>query len=273
MEKSELTRGRARRIARETRPTVQPASESADLIWGRNAVVELLRGRRKVLRLLVASGTREQGGLASTIDLASRRGVKIQYMPREALDRLCGTSRHQGVAAQTTPYEYTDLDEILERAFATEEKPLLLVLDSIQDPQNLGSLIRTAEAMGAHGLIIPRNRAVGLTAAVGKSSAGAIEHIATAQVTNLARTIEQLKRAGIWVLGLDEDGDEDFEQIDVTVPLALVVGNEGDGMHRLVREKCDKLVRLPMRGKVNSLNAAVAGSIALYEVTRRRAAG
>jgi 23S rRNA (guanosine2251-2'-O)-methyltransferase len=177
---------------------------------------------------------------------------------------------HQGCVASVAAREYASVEDILAVAERRGEPPLLLILDAIQDINNLGSLLRTAEASGAHGVIIPEHRAAGLTPAVGKSSAGAIEHLLVAQVTNLTRTVDALKKGGIWVVGLAGEAAQDYDSVDLDRPLALVVGNEGKGIGRLLREHCDFLVRLPMRGKVNSLNAAVAGSIVLYHAWRQR---
>jgi 23S rRNA (guanosine2251-2'-O)-methyltransferase len=247
--------------------------EAEEVVWGRNAVLEALRGQRPVRRVLIAHGVQERGALAEVLAEAKEQHLPLQRLPREALDRLCGTSHHQGVAALTTTFDYVEVEDILAEARARGEEPFVLVLDSVQDPQNLGSLMRTAEAAGAHGVVIPKHRAAGLTAAVAKASAGAIEHLKAAQVTNLARTLEELKEAGLWVAGVDMAGELAYDRADLAVPLALVVGSEGQGLHRLVREKCDFTVRLPMRGKVASLNAAVSGSIVLYEAMRQRQRG
>jgi 23S rRNA (guanosine2251-2'-O)-methyltransferase len=180
---------------------------------------------------------------------------------------------HQGVVAEMSEFRYADVDEILARAIQRDEYPLVLALDRIQDVHNLGALIRTAEAVGAHGVIIPQRRAAGVTPAVYKSSAGAVAHLLVARVTNLVRTLKQLQEAGLWIVGLDVGADRDYDEVDWAMPLCLVVGSEGEGLGRLVRETCDFLVRLPMRGRVESLNAAVAGSIVLYTAWRRGAGG
>lgn len=247
--------------------------ETEEVIWGRNAVLEALRGTRPVRRLVVAQGAHEKGALAAILAEAKERHLPLQRLPREALDRLCGSDRHQGVALLTSAYEYADVEDILATARARGEEALVLVLDAVQDPQNLGTLIRTAEAAGAHGLILPRHRSAGLTAAVAKASAGAIEHLKAAQVPNLARALDDLKKAGLWVVGIDMAGEFTYDSADLNRALALVVGGEGQGVHRLIKEKCDFTVRLPMRGKIASLNAAVAGSIVLYEAARQRQRG
>ncbi|HEY7349326.1 MAG TPA: 23S rRNA (guanosine(2251)-2'-O)-methyltransferase RlmB [Ktedonobacterales bacterium] len=241
----------------------------AEYIWGRNPVLETLRSRRRVYRLLLAEGGRD-AGLTDILREAERRRVSIEYAPRRRLDELTRGAVHQGCVALAAPREYATIEEILALAEQRGEPPLLLILDAIQDIQNLGSLLRTAEAVGAHGVIIPEHRAAGLTPAVDKSSAGAVEHLLVAQVTNLTRTVDALKKGGVWVVGLAGEAAQDYDHVDLDRPLALVVGNEGKGIGRLLREHCDFLVRLPMRGKVNSLNAAVAGSIVLYEAWRQR---
>jgi 23S rRNA (guanosine2251-2'-O)-methyltransferase len=213
------------------------------------------------------------GAIEQILALASTAGVSVVQRQRHELDRLA--PNHQGVILEVDPYHYFLLDEILEFFARSDASPLMLLLDLLQDPQNVGSLLRTAEAVAVQGVVIPRRRAVAITPAVVSASAGAVEHLRVAQVTNLARTIETLKRHDLWVAGLEASPDaQRYDQADLRGPLALVVGSEGTGLRRLVREKCDFLVQLPMRGRVESLNASVAGSVALYEVDRqRRSAG
>jgi 23S rRNA (guanosine2251-2'-O)-methyltransferase len=245
-----------------------------EVLYGRNAVREALRaGRRKIYKVVLAQGMKETGIIADIATLASKSGVAIQRVERQQLDRL-GDFNHQGVVAEAAPYPYAELAEILAEADQRQEMPLLLMLDCLQDPQNSGALLRTAEIVGIHGIVIPRRRAVGITPAVVNSSAGATEHLLVARVVNLVRTMEELKTKGLWMLGLEDVSQAQlYDQSDLTMPLALVVGSEDRGMGRLVRETCDILIRLPMRGKISSLNAAVAGSIALYEVWRQRRMG
>jgi len=245
-----------------------------EILYGRNAVRETLRaGRRKIYKLILAQGTKETGIVADIATLAGKSGVAIQRVERRQLDRI-GDFKHHGVAAEAAPYPYVELEEILAEADQGQEMPLLLMLDSLQDPQNFGSLLRTAEIIGVHGVVIPKRRAVGITPAVVSSSAGATEHLLVARVTNLVRTMEELKNKGLWIVGLEDVPQAPpYYQSDLTLPLVLVVGSEGRGMGRLVRETCDILIRLPMRGKISSLNVAVAGSIALYEVWRQRGMG
>ena len=219
-------------------------------------------------KLLLAEGARSRGTLAEIVALAEAKEVPLQWVERRELDNV--HPHHQGVVAQVGEYRYAAVQDILALAREQREKPFLLILDCLQDVHNFGSLLRTVEVVGAHGVIIPQRRAVGVTAAVRKASAGAVEHLLVARVVNLARTIEGLKGAGLWIIGLDTAGPQIYDEVDMDIPLALVVGSEGRGLRRLVRETCDLLVKLPMRGQVSSLNAAVAGSIVLYEVWRQR---
>ncbi len=231
-------------------------------ITGRNPVFEILQTRRRqIFRLLIASGTEEKGRLLDILTLAGQRRIPLQRVPRQQLDAL--GEGHQGVALEVSGYPYADYSEIFKRAQQRQEMPLILLLDMLQNPQNLGTLMRTAEAVGAHGIIIPPRRAAGITPAVVHASAGATEHLLVAQM-NLAQAIDLLKAAGVWVVGLAGEAAQSIQAAPLDVPLALVVGNEGEGMRTLVAKKCDLLVNLPMRGKIESLNAAVAGSIALY---------
>ena len=241
-----------------------------DYIWGRNPVLETLHSARQVKRLLLAEGQREAPALAAILREAERRHIPIETLPRARLDQLSHGAVHQGCLAVVEARTYTTVEHILAHAEGKNEAPFLLILDAIQDVNNLGSLLRTAEAVGVHGIILPQHRAAEVTATVTKTSAGATEHLLIAQETNLTRTIEFLKKQNIWVVGLVGEAKTVYYQADLTGSLALVVGNEGKGISRLVREHCDLLIKLPMRGHINSLNAAVAGSIALYEALRQR---
>ena len=242
-----------------------------ETLYGRHAVLEALKaGRRRPQRVFLAEGAKRRGTIAEIIEMARQRRVPVQAVRRSELDKL-GAINHQGVALEATAYPYVDLEDVLELAKARDEDPFLLILDHLQDPQNLGTLLRTAEAVGIHGVIIPNRRAAGITPAVSNASAGAVEHLRVARVTNLARAIAQLQQAGVWVVGLERvDQARSIDEADLTGPLALVVGSEGQGLSRLIRERCDWLVMLPMRGRVTSLNAAVAGSIVLYAAWRAR---
>ncbi|MCR4405850.1 MAG: 23S rRNA (guanosine(2251)-2'-O)-methyltransferase RlmB [Anaerolineae bacterium] len=242
-----------------------------ELLYGRNAVRECLRaGRRKVYKVLLAEGVRESGIIVEILDVARAHGAALQRVERQRLDGL-GDVNHQGVAAEVEEYPYTDLEVMLRVAEERGELPLLLLLDCLQDPQNFGALLRTAETVGVHGVIIPKRRAVAVTPAVVNASVGAVEHLLVARMSNLVQVIGQLKAADIWVVGLEDVPEAQlYHRADLNMPLALVVGSEGEGMHRLVRERCDFLIRLPMRGHISSLNVSVAGSIALYEIWRQR---
>ncbi len=239
-----------------------------DIIYGRHPVLEALRGGAGVERLRVARGSSLSGNLEEILNLARRQHVPIQWVERSELDRL--GPHHQGVAAELPAFDYADLDDCLALAARRGEPALLLALDAIQDVHNLGSLIRTAEAVGAHGVLLPKHRAAGVTPAVRKASAGAVEHLPVAHVTNLVQALRDLKEHGLWVYGLDMAGTHAYDDVEWALPLVLVVGSEARGVGRLVRETCDLLVRLPMRGQVDSLNAAVAGSIVLYTAWRAR---
>lgn len=242
-----------------------------ETLYGRNAVCESLRaGRRKPYKLILAEGVRQTGIVGQIVSLAERAGVVVQRTERRNLDQL-GNINHQSVVLETSEYPYSSLDNILALARSRGEPPLLLLLDLLKDPQNLGSLARTAEAAGVHGVVIQRRRAVGVTPAVVQASAGAVEHLLVAQVTNLVDAIGRLKANDVWVAGLEAvRGAQLYHQTDLSGRLALVVGSEGEGLRRLVRERCDFLLRLPLHGQVTSLNASVAGSVVLYEALRQR---
>jgi 23S rRNA (guanosine2251-2'-O)-methyltransferase len=241
-------------------------------LYGRQPVRESLLAERRIFhRLLLARGLEERGILAEVVALARRAGIAVKRVPREELDQLRGS--HQGLAADVSPYPYVDWSQMLSLAKERSELPLILLLDLLQDPQNVGTLLRTAGAVGVHGVILQERRAVGITPAVVNSSAGAVEHLLVARVTNLVRTMKALQEAGLWLAGLEDRPEaQPYDQVDVDMPLGLVVGSEGRGMRRLVRETCDLLLRLPVRGRINSLNASVAGSVALYTAWRRRCA-
>jgi 23S rRNA (guanosine2251-2'-O)-methyltransferase len=250
--------------------TLLKGDSMPDYVWGRNPVLETLHSPRKIQRILLAQGQRDAPTVAAILQEAERRHIPVETVPRQRLDQLSQGAVHQGFLAIVEARKYASLDEILDYARSKNEAPFLLILDAIQDVNNLGSLLRTAEAAGVHGVIIPLHHAAEINATVVKSSAGATEHLLIAQETNLTRTIDFLKKQNIWVIGLAGETKTEYDQADLTGPLALVVGNEGKGISRLVREHCDLLVKLPMRGQINSLNAAVAGSIALYEALRQR---
>ncbi len=239
-----------------------------DVIVGRNAVSEALRAGREMDRLLVAKGS-AGGSVQVLIATARERGIPVKDVDSRKLDAMAG-AHHQGVVAVAACKEFATLDELFKVAEERGEPPFFIVCDELEDPHNLGAIVRTAEAAGAHGVIIPKRRSVGLTAAVYKASAGAIEYVPVARVTNLNDTLRSLKERGVWIYGLDMDGDA-WCATDLTGAVALVVGSEGRGLGRLVKEQCDFVLSLPMAGKVNSLNASVACGLMIYETARQRA--
>jgi 23S rRNA (guanosine2251-2'-O)-methyltransferase len=241
---------------------------SEELIMGRNPVLEALRSERDISKIWIAEGS-QKGSMQQVIGIAKERRVFVQFVPKKKLDQMV-EGIHQGVVAQVAAYAYAEIDDLFKRAEEREEPPFFILLDEIEDPHNLGSIMRTADAVGAHGIIIPKRRAVGLTATVAKASTGAIEHIPVARVTNIARTMEELKERGVWMVGTDAKGSDDYRNVDGKMAIGLVIGSEGKGMGRLVKDTCDFLIRLPMAGKVTSLNASVAASLLMYEVYRKR---
>lgn len=239
------------------------------IIYGRNPVLEVLRSGQPIEGIMIARGVKTSGPVGEILERARAHNIQVEWVERARLDRMAGN--HQGVVARVPAFEYATVDDVLALARRRNERPLVLALDQVQDVHNLGALIRTAEAVGAHGIIIPERRGAGITPAVYKSSAGAVAHLPVTQVTNLVRTLSQLKAEGLWIVGLDMAGDHEYDALDWAIPVVIVVGSEGQGLSRLVRETCDFLVRLPMRGKIDSLNAAVAGSIVLYTAWRHGA--
>ena len=239
-----------------------------NLSLGRNPVLEALKSGRDINKLWIAEGS-QGGSMGQITQLAKRNGVLVQFVPKKKIEQMV-EGIHQGVAAQVAAYQYAELDDLFNLAEKRNESPFFLLLDELEDPHNLGSIMRTADAVGAHGIIIPKRRSVGLTATVAKASTGAIEHVPVARVTNLSRTIDELKDRGVWIVGTDAKESDDYRNLDGGMPLTLVIGSEGKGMSRLIREKCDFLVQLPMVGHVTSLNASVAASLLMYEVYRKR---
>ena len=240
----------------------------SEQIEGRNAVLEAFRSGKCVDKLFILDGC--QDGPVRTIAREARKtDTIINYVSKERLDQLSETRAHQGVIAQAAAYEYSTVDEILARAEEKGEPPFLILLDNVEDPHNLGAIIRTANLAGAHGVIIPKRRAVGLTSTVAKTSAGAINYTPVAKVTNIVRTIEELKEKGIWFVCADMGGEIMYD-LDLTGPMGLVIGNEGEGVSRLVREACDFTASIPMKGDIDSLNASVAEGVLAYEIVRQR---
>ena len=239
-----------------------------DMVAGRNAVMEALKGSRSVNKLMIANGSTE-GSIKEIIAVAKEKSVNIQYWDRSKLDSIARGIRHQGVLAQVAPVQYAELEDILQVAKDRNEPPFIVLLDELEDPHNLGAILRTADAAGVHGVLIPKHRSCPLSATVAKTSAGAVEHVPVARVGNLVQTIKKLKQEGLWVAAADMDG-KDYYDTDLTGPLLLIIGSEGQGVGRLVKEQCDFVVRIPMVGKINSLNASVAGSILMYEAMKQR---
>ncbi|EAE6298477.1 23S rRNA (guanosine(2251)-2'-O)-methyltransferase RlmB [Listeria monocytogenes] len=237
-------------------------------IGGRNPVLEVLRSDRDIHKIYVQEGS-QKGVLKQVLTLAKERKIQVQFVPKQKIEKVV-SGANQGVAAQVAAYQYAELDDLFAAAEAKDEMPFFIILDELEDPHNLGSIMRTADSVGAHGIIIPKRRSVGLTQTVAKASTGAMEYVPVVRVTNMVRTMEELQKRGLWIFGTDAKGSSDYRTMDVDMPLAIVIGSEGFGMSRLVREKCDFLVHLPMRGKVTSLNASVAASLLLYEVYRKR---
>ena len=240
----------------------------SDVIIGRNCVREALRSGRAIERLLVASGS-AGGSVRELTAAAKEKGIPVKETDMKKLDFLCGGTAHQGIAAIAAVKEYCSVDDIFQCAEERGEKPCIVILDEVEDPHNLGAVIRTAECTGVHGIIIPKRRSAGLGYTVGKSSAGAVEYVNVARVTNISSTIENLKERGVWVFGTDMDGS-DSSDMDFDMPVAIVIGNEGKGIGRLVRDKCDGIISLPMKGKINSLNASVAAGVVMYDILRNR---
>ena len=237
-------------------------------IEGRNAVLEAFRSGKTIDKLFVLDGCQD-GPVKSIIREAKKTDTIINFVDKERLDRLAGTGHHQGVVAQAAAYEYAEVEDILKAAKDKGEAPFIFILDEIEDPHNLGAIIRTANQAGAHGVIIPKRRAVGLTATVAKTSAGAINYTPVAKVTNISKTIEDLKKQGMWFVCADMDGTTMYD-LNLTGPIGLVIGNEGSGVSRLVKEKCDFVASIPMKGDIDSLNASVAAGVLAYEIVRQR---
>ena len=240
-------------------------------IFGRNPVMEALKSNRTINKIWLAKGE-QKGSVREMVALAKEKRIAVQMVERSKLDKMFPHENHQGVAASVASADYVAWQDIVDAARQKGEDPLLVILDELEDPHNLGAILRSVDAVGAHGVIIPKRRAVPLTDGVAKASAGAIEHVPVARVSNLVQVIEELKKQGIWIAGADLHGEYMHKQ-DLTGPLAIVVGSEGKGLGKLVRESCDYVVSIPMQGKINSLNASVATGVLLYEVYRQRNAG
>ena len=256
-----------RDAARDRRPLEREDAEN--ILEGRNALTEALASGRAIDKVFIAEGSTDRA-LARLAAQAKQAGAVVVETDRRKLDQMSATGAHQGVIAMVAAHSYATLDDILNRAKERGEAPLIVICDELSDPHNLGAIIRTAECAGAHGVVIPKRRSVGLTAIVGKASAGALEYVPVARVANLPACMEELKRRGVWIYGADMDGSP-WCEADFTGPTALVIGSEGFGMGRLVKEKCDFIISLPMKGNITSLNASVACGVMAYEVARQRA--
>jgi 23S rRNA (guanosine2251-2'-O)-methyltransferase len=240
-----------------------------EYIAGKHSVLEALRSGRTINKIWISENAQKHLTLPIIAE-AKTTGIVIQYVDKRKLDQLVEDVQHQGVVAQVAAYDYATVEDILNRAKQLNEDPFILILDEIEDPHNLGSIIRTADCTGVHGIIIPKRRSAGLTATVSKISAGAIEYVPVAKVTNIAQTIDLLKEQGVWIAGADGEATQDIYKATFSMPIAIVIGNENKGIGRLIKEKCDFLVKLPMYGRINSLNASVAASLFMYEVVRQR---
>ena len=259
-----------RQFDKEPRQQFSPAAEENEgQLEGRNALTEALKSGRTIDKVFIAAGETDRA-LQRLAAQAKEAGAVVVPVDRRKLDAMSTTRAHQGVIALAAAREYSTVDEILEEAAARGEAPLIVICDELTDPHNLGAIIRSAECAGAHGVIIPKRRSVGLTAVVAKASAGAVEYMKVARVTNINATIEDLKKKGVWIFGTAAEGSIPMYQADLTIPAAIVIGSEGDGMSRLVQKNCDVTVHIPMKGAITSLNASAAASILLYEAVRQR---
>lgn len=238
------------------------------IIEGRNPVIEAIKNDREIDKIMIANGAKE-GSIKKITAMAKEKNIIIQYVDRNKLDEISTSHSHQGVIANVSEYKYFELDDLIQNAKDKGEDPFFIILDEITDPHNLGSIIRTADAVGAHGVIIPKRRSVHITPTVAKASAGAVEYVPVCKVTNIVNTIKTLKEHGLWIAAADMDGQIFYEQ-NLTGPIGLVIGSEGFGISRLVKKNCDYIVKMPMVGNVTSLNASVAGSILLYEIFKQR---
>ncbi len=245
------------------------AEESEGIVEGRNAVLELLKSNREINKVLIAKGNR-QGSINEIISLCKENGIVFQEVEKEKLDSVSLTNHHQGVIAYSSPIEYKEVSDILDLAKSRNEAPFIVICDEIEDPHNLGALIRTAEIAGCHGLIIPKRRSCPVTQVVSKVSCGATEHLYIARVGNLNDTIDELKQNGVWVYGTDGSADKLYFEEDLRGPIAIIIGSEGRGMNKLTMKKCDVLLKIPMKGKMTSLNASVSGGIVIFEAVKQR---
>ena len=260
------------RVAHEWFSDVRKDDEDSDtlgVVAGRNPVTEALNGGRTVERIFIADGA--EGSVSKIVAIAKEQGVIVDFVPKEKIDSMAPGVKHQGVVAKVSEYKYSDIEDVFAKAIESGEDPFIVILDEIEDPHNLGAIVRTAECAGAHGVIVPKRRSASLTQSAALSAAGAIETMPIVQVTNLARTIEDLKKRGVWIAAADMDGDVYYDA-DLKGPIAIVIGNEGKGVGHLVKEKCDFVIKIPMYGEINSLNASNAAAVLMYGIRRAREA-
>ncbi len=241
-----------------------------DIIEGRNPVIEALKSGRSLNKILLARNIGQHSAVAEILHLSQSRKIPVEYVARDVIDRLSTTAAHQGVIAYVAIKEYVSLADLFAISKERNEPPLYCILDGIEDPQNLGAILRTADASGVHGVIVPSRRAVGLTAGVAKASAGAVEYVPVARVPNLSQAIQTLKKNNVWVVGIDPAGRTEYSRVDFTLPTAIIIGGEGRGLSYLVKKRCDSLASIPMRGKITSLNASIAAALVMYEAFRQR---
>ena len=241
-----------------------------DIIEGKNPVIELLKAGHPINKILLASNIKQGDAVTEILRLSRAKGIPVEHVARHIIDKQSTTGANQGVIAYAAVKEYVSLDDLLAVSAEKNEPPLYVILDGIEDPQNLGAILRTAEASGTHGVIIRSRRAVGLTAAVARASAGAVEYMPVARVSNISQAITTLKRSNVWVVGIDPAGAIQYTQVDFRLPTAIVIGSEGKGISDLVQKRCDSLASIPMRGRITSLNASIAAALVLYEAFRQR---
>jgi len=240
-----------------------------DYIEGKNPVLELLRSKRPINKVLVAKGPADRA-TSEIIRLAKENGAPVEFVDKSILDKKSPSKKHQGVIALASQKEYSELEDLLEEALKKNEKPLIVILDGIEDPQNLGAILRSAECAGAHGVVIAKRRAAQVTSSVSSASAGAVEYVKVARVVNISETIEKLKKTGVWVVGIEAGQEKNYTDVDLNLPTAIVIGSEGKGLSHLVKERCEVLASIPMKGKISSLNASVATAVVLFEAVRQR---
>ena len=239
------------------------------MIFGRNPVIELIKSGRSINKIFFAEGSQD-GSIKKIFSMAKNAGIVCEIVNRAKLDKICEGGRHQGVAAMAAAVQYSTVEEILNFAESKNESPFIILLDELEDPHNFGAILRTADAVGVHGVIIPKRRSVQLNSTVAKTSAGAVEYVKVAQVVNVAQTLKKFHEINLKIVGSDISADKNFSEVDLSGGIVLIVGSEGKGMRRLTKENCDLLVKIPMVGKINSLNASVAGAVLMYEIFRQR---